>query len=74
MILTLLRPDTKGNGTGTCKYLKINQSNTPDDDSLNMIRPLVIKLQLTTCISPFSPGRGGHGFERDPFSLELEEQ
>uniref|UniRef100_A0A0A9DW47 Helicase, putative n=1 Tax=Arundo donax TaxID=35708 RepID=A0A0A9DW47_ARUDO len=44
LILMLLRPDTKGNGTGT------------------------------TCISPFSPGRGGHGFERDPFSLELEEQ
>ena len=79
MILTLLRPDTKGNGTGTWKYIRLIQSRilAPLDDHLIIVyheKPFNTELQLTTCISPFSPERGGHGFERDPFSLEIEEQ
>lgn len=82
LILTLLIPDTKGNGTGTCKYIRLIRSDilVPYDDHLTMVChdktlcQIVTELQLTTCISPFSPGRGGHGFERDPFSLELDEQ
>lgn len=35
---------------------------------------LLYQTLLTTCISPFSPGLGGHGFGRELFSVEPGEQ
>lgn len=32
-------------------------------------KPQLKHEKLTTCISPFSPGRGGQGFGRELFSL-----
>lgn len=39
LILTLLIPDTKGNGTGTCKYIRLIRSDilVPYDDHLTMV-------------------------------------